>query len=207
MKLHIKNYGENHNAWQSYSDLMAGLVIVFLLASVGYLVNNDEGRKIKAIMAAQAELCEQSCYFRYDETYNRFECKLDIVFDEWDTRRDGWRPSEKHWTIPQQDRQSLINAGQELHDYIARMKKEYKDVEFEVLIDGRVSGSKDGPGCQQLSYMRAYKLYELWHNAGLFDNTKDNIHAAGSSIGGRGRAEDNIKDRTFKIQIIPYLTK
>lgn len=205
MKNPFKNPGEQHNAWQSYADLMAGLVIVFLIAAVGYLVSNDEGRKIKAIMAAQKELCEKSENFYYNEEYNRFECKIFVVFPNWDARRDA-RPQEVHWTIPTDNRDALVKAGRELKDYIDRMKNKYEDVEFEILIDGRISGSSDGPGCQQLSYMRAYSLYELWKSENLFDNTKDNIHAAGSSSGGRGRYGDE-RDRTFIIQIIPYLTK
>lgn len=207
MRNPFKNPGEGHNAWQSYADLMAGLVIFFLIASIGYLVNHDEGRKIKAIMSAQSELCEKSEYFRYNEEYHWFECKVDVVFDEWDVSRDGHRPSEKHWRIPDEASAKLIKAGSELHDYILRMKREYQDVEYEILIDGRISGNFDGPGCQQLSYMRAYSLYELWHREGLFDNKVDNIHAAGSSSGGRGRTGDVVSDRTFKIQVIPYLTK
>lgn len=205
MRIIFKNPGEQHNAWQSYADLMAGLVILFLIAAVGYLVSNDEGRKIKAIMAAQKELCENSEYFSYNEEFHSFECKVSVVFDNWDIRRNP-RPQEKHWTIPSSNREALLRAGHELKGYIDRMKSKYEDVEFEILIDGRISGNNDGPGCQQLSYMRAYSLYELWKDATIFDNTKDNIHAAGSSSGGIGRYGD-MRDRTFIIQIIPYLTK
>ena len=33
-RLNLKNKGEEHNFWQNYTDLMAGLLIVFIITSL-----------------------------------------------------------------------------------------------------------------------------------------------------------------------------
>ena len=81
MKIQFHNSGgESHNFWQNYTDIMSGLMIVFLLASLGYIVTHDEEQQIKAINEAYKELSDSSKYFKYSEKYNLFECLVDVRF-------------------------------------------------------------------------------------------------------------------------------
>lgn len=205
MKIFSKNTAEQHNFWQNYTDLMSGLMIIFLIASLGYVVSQDDSRKIKAIVNAQKELASHSKYFTYNEQYNRFECVIDVEFKAYSRVHNIELASQ----IPHKSESDLINAGKELRKFIDAQKSKYEGIGFEILIDGRAAGRyQSGTLVPQLSYRRAYSLYELWHKNGLFDNTKDNIHPAGSGYGGVGRYPDSDdRNRTFIISIIPFIKK
>jgi hypothetical protein len=205
MKIFGRSNGEMHNFWQNYTDLMSGLMIIFLVASVGYVVSQDDSRKIKAIVNAQKELADRSKFFTYNEKYNRFECTIDVKFPAYSLVHDIDKASQIHAN----NRKDLINAGKELRSFIDQQRAKYDGIDFEILIDGRAAGSfQKGTLVPQLSFRRAHSLYELWKQNGLFDNTKDNIHPAGSGYGGVGRysATDD-RNRTFIISIIPFIKK
>lgn len=205
MKIFGRASGEMHNFWQNYTDLMSGLMIIFLIASVGYVVSKDDSRKIKAIIGAQKELADRSEFFTYNEKYNRFECTIDVKFPAYSEVHNLYKASK----IPDNNRKDLINAGKELRSFIDQQREKYDGIDFEILIDGRAAGIyQSGTFAPQLSFLRAHSLYELWKEKGLFDNTKDNIHSAGSGYGGVGRypASDD-RNRTFIISIIPFIKK
>lgn len=205
MKILAKNTGEQHNFWQNYTDLMSGLMLIFLIASVGYVVSQDDSRKIKAIINAQKELANQSQYFTYNEQFNRFECIIDVEFAAYSLVHDIDVASQ----IPYKAETDLIKAGKELRKFIDTQKNKYEGIDFEILIDGRAAGHyQSGTLVPQISYRRAFSLYDLWYRNGLFDNTKDNIHPAGSGYGGVGRYPDfDDRNRTFIISIIPFIKK
>ena len=192
MKMSFKSQGVTHNFWQNYTDLISGLMIIFLIASLGYIVSKDEESKIRAIIKAQKELGDKSKYFEYNEIDHRFECITDVNFKALSQYHDMVKCS----TIPPEKKKDLINAGKELRMFINKNKSE--NIDFEILIDGK--SSKDNN--YELSYLRAKALYELWKGEGLFKNTEDNIHFAGSGTGGKGK-----KGRTFIIYVIPYVKK
>ena len=209
MKIFGKASGEMHNFWQNYTDLMSGLMIIFLIASVGYVVSKDDSRKIKAIISAQKELADNSKYFSYNENYNRFECTIDVNFIAYSITRNEKESS----VIPEQDRSELINAGRELRNFIDEQRAKYDGIDFEIIIDGRAQEGKkkrkisksDLQTINELSYLRALSLYSLWEENKLFNNKIDNIHAAGSGFGGVGRNPG--QNRTFIISIIPFIKK
>ena len=118
MKIFGRASGEMHNFWQNYTDLMSGLMIIFLIASVGYVVSKDDSRKIKAIIGAQKELADRSEFFTYNEKYNRFECTIDVKFPAYSEVHDLYRAS----MIPDNNRKDLINAGRELRNFIDKQK-------------------------------------------------------------------------------------
>ena len=196
----FKSQGVTHNFWQNYTDLISGLMIIFLVASVGYIVTKDEESKIKAIIKAQKELGEKSKYFRYNDQYQRFECKIDVKFKAYEQYHNVAVCS----TIDNVYYKDLINAGKELKEFIKDHKSE--NIDFEILIDGRVAANTSTDINYDLSYQRAKALYLLWKNNGVFDNKKDNIHFAGSGAGGVGKYGGD-KDRTFIVHIIPYVKK
>ena len=209
MKIFGKASGEMHNFWQNYTDLMSGLMIIFLIASVGYVVSKDDSRKIKAIIGAQKELADRSEFFTYNEKYNRFECTIDVKFPAYSEVHDLYRAS----MIPDNNRKDLINAGRELRNFIDKQKAKYDGIDFEIIIDGRAQEGKkkrkisksDLQTINELSYLRALSLYSLWEDNKLFNNRIDNIHAAGSGFGRVGRAPG--QNRTFIISIIPFIKK
>lgn len=209
MKIFGRASGEMHNFWQNYTDLMSGLMIIFLIASVGYVVSKDDSRKIKAIISAQKELADNSKYFSYNENYNRFECTIDVNFIAYSITRNEKESS----VIPEQDRSELINAGRELRNFIDEQRAKYDGIDFEIIIDGRAQEGKkkrkisksDLQTINELSYLRALSLYSLWEENKLFNNKIDNIHAAGSGFGGVGRNPG--QNRTFIISIIPFIKK
>ena len=199
MKIQFHNSGgESHNFWQNYTDIMSGLMIVFLLASLGYIVTHDEEQQIKAINEAYKELSDSSKYFKYSEKYNLFECLVDVRFRPLrEYSRAGLREASR---IPREKIDSLVAAGRELKNFISKQEEKHSWIDFEIVIDGRVA-MENNP---ELSYLRAYSLYKLWEEVQLFNNTDDYIHAAGSSNQGMGMRNDS-SDRTFKIIVIPFI--
>jgi hypothetical protein len=225
-KFRYNNDGEGHNFWQNYTDLMAGFLIVFILISVvawtrytnvigdeaemgDIKVTLEQLRKIKEFEEAQRQL--KSNYFNYNEQYQRYECTVDVLFAQNDEE------------IPNESISDLINAGKELELIIDKFNKSV-DIAFKVIIEGRAArhlnkGSKaenDAADAkvwayaETLSYNRARNLYNLWEKNGILDGIEKingEVFISGSGFGGQGRhsggAED--KNKTFIIQIIPYI--
>ena len=131
-RISFRNNGEEHNFWQNYTDLMSGFLIVFIIASIvayssykiyvdlyhekgiteaninDIIVNAELYQKIKEFQDAQKSL--QSDYFRYNSTYDRFECTVDVMFV----------PNKAD--IPQQNYQQLKEAGKELERILDSFK-------------------------------------------------------------------------------------
>lgn len=225
-KISFTNNGEDHNFWQNYTDLMSGFLIVFIIASIvayssykiyvdlyhekgiteaninDIIVNAELYQKIKEFQDAQKSL--QSDYFRYNSTYDRFECIVDVMF----------APNEA--TIPLQNYQQLKEAGRELERILNSFKKS-TNISFKVIIDGRAAKFADKAKTKQywdfserLSYQRAMNLYKFWNKNGILTNIEDlngEVFISGSGFGGQGRYEGLEEDRnkTFIVQIIPYI--
>lgn len=230
-KLNFKGEGEQHNFWQNYTDLMSGFLIVFIISSIvawyGYIqVRNSLGgdssanikvtikqsRMIREFMDAQKLL--QSDYFKYNEEYQRFECTVDVLFDEQDDK------------IPAANTLDLINAGRELESIIEKFNNSV-NVAFKVVIEGRAARHLNYPTkaeneaadkrgwkyAETLSYNRARNLYGLWQDNGILkdiEKMNGEVFISGSGFGGQGRYTGYGKDgedrnKTFIIQIIPYI--
>lgn len=228
-KLIFKEDDENHNFWQNYTDLMSGFLVVFIITSLvawyGYIkvtgaiggdsgnikVTIEQSRMIREFNEAQKQL--QSKYFRYNDTYQRFECKVDVMFREKDA------------TIPDNNKEELILAGRELEQIISNFNKSVK-ISFKVILEGRAArhliystkeenNQADLKGwsyAETLSYDRARNLYNFWSgNNILVDIEKMNgeVFISGSGFGGQGRYTnkpgEEEKNKTFIIQIIPYI--
>ena len=225
-KISFKNNGEDHNFWQNYTDLMSGFLIVFIIASIvayssykiyvdlyhekgiteaninDIIVNAELYQKIKEFQDAQKSL--QSDYFRYNSTYDRFECIVDVMF----------APNEA--TIPLQNYQQLKEAGRELERILNSFKKS-TNISIKVIIDGRAAKFAAKAKTKQywdfserLSYQRAMNLYKFWNKNGILTNIEGlngEVFISGSGFGGQGRYEGLEEDRnkTFIVQIIPYI--
>lgn len=228
-KLEFKDNGEEHNFWQNYTDLMAGFLVVFIITSLvawyGYIkvtgaiggdggnikVTIEQSRMIREFNEAQRQL--NSEYFRYNDKYQRFECKVNVMFERNDS------------VIPKANQADLIAAGKELESIIDKFNKSLK-ISFKVIIEGRAArhlnyptkaqnaqADKEGwSSAESLSYKRARDLFNLWKaNSILSDVEKLNgeVFVSGSGFGGQGRypntpGQEEL-NKTFIIQIIPYI--
>ena len=229
-RLNLKNKGEEHNFWQNYTDLMAGLLIVFIITSLVVWYNytllaktvgsNDGDIKIrleqliKIIEFNTAQKSLESEYFHYNEQYQRFECKSDIMFE----------PNLAN--IPADKEEVFVKAGEELVNTILSKFKESVNISFKIIIEGRAArhlnkGSKaENQAADQAvwktmeirSYERALSLYNLWKKNGIIssiESMKGEVFISGSGFGGQGRypntpGQEEL-NKTFIIQIIPYI--
>lgn len=151
-KLNFKNEGDEHNFWQNYTDLMSGFLVVFIITSLvawyGYIkvtgviggdggsikVTIEQSRMIREFNEAQKSLVSE--YFHYNEQYQRFECKSDIMFE----------PNLAN--IPADKEEIFIEAGKELVNKILSKFKESVNISFKIIIEGRAArhlnkGSKE----------------------------------------------------------------
>ncbi len=242
--------GEEHNFWMSYTDLMSGFLIVFIITSMiaykGYKVasiskadliekvnsltsenkalkkerdnaverageledelatikvSKEDFDKIKQFIEAQKNLNSQ--YFSYNAKYQRFECKIDIQFE----------PDK--YDIPSSDIDKLESAGNELLKIIKDFSTE--NISFKVVIDGRAAKHYDSDqnkkyfgSVQELSYNRARALYNLWDKKGIIhsiERKNAEVFISGLGFGGINRysGSEEYKNKTFIIQVIPYL--
>ncbi|MCT4600958.1 MAG: hypothetical protein N4A32_08700 [Marinifilaceae bacterium] len=234
-RINFKGEEEEHNFWQNYTDLMSGFLIVFIIASlVSYssyklyedlykdkgitegnindiIVNAELFNKIKAFQDAQKSLCRK--YFEYNEKYNRFEAKNQLLFNPGSS------------IIPKGDMPQLIAAGKELEQILSELPQS-KNVGFKVILNGRRAmdhkrypeynySNKERTREAQESYKRAQAIYRLWVTNNLFSAETlakygCEMFICGSGIEGANRyngfgknGED--KNKTVIIQIIPYL--
>ena len=138
-KLNFKNEGDEHNFWQNYTDLMSGFLVVFIITSLvawyGYIkvtgaiggdggsikVTIEQSRMIREFNEAQKSLVSE--YFHYNEQYQRFECKSDIMFE----------PNLAN--IPADKEEIFIEAGKELVNKILSKFKESVNISFKIIIE------------------------------------------------------------------------
>ena len=209
---------------------MSGFLIVFIITSLvawyGYIkvtrdiggdggnikVTIEQSRMIREFNEAQKLLVSE--YFHYNEQYQRFECKSDIMFE----------PNLAN--IPTDKEEVFVKAGEELVNTILSKFKESVNISFKIIIEGRAArhlnkGSKaENQAADQAvwktmeirSYERALSLYNLWKKNGIIssiESMKGEVFISGSGFGGQGRypntpGQEEL-NKTFIIQIIPYI--
>lgn len=229
-RLNFNVGGEEHDFWQNYTDLMSAFLIVFIITSIvawyGYIrvtgelggdggnikVTIEQSRMIREFMEAQKSL--NSNYFKYNDVYKRFECTVDVLFDENEAK------------IPTENMAELIAAGRELENIIEAFNSSVQ-VAFKVIIEGRAARHQNKGSdaeniaadksawsyAETLSYNRARNLYNLWIQNNILENLEEingEIFISGSGFGGQGRyvgygREGEGRNKTFIIQIVPYL--
>ena len=230
-RISFKEDGEEHNFWQNYTDLMSGFLIVFIITSlVAYgsykvyvdlyhskgitesnindiVVNANLYKKIREFQEAQKSINQK--YFKYNDKFQRFECTVDVMF----------LPESP--VIPEDCYKELEAAGKEIEEIVDKFK-ESANVSFKIVIEGRAARSHSNPNptsaqrayAARLSYERARNLHLFWKSKNLMKNIEDQngeVFISGSGFEGKGRytgygenGED--KNKTFIIQIIPYIT-
>jgi hypothetical protein len=175
-------------------------------------VTIEQSRMIREFNEAQKSLVSE--YFHYNEQYQRFECKSDIMF------------APNLANIPSDKEGVFVKAGEELVNTILSKFKESVNISFKIIIEGRAArhlnkGSKEANeaadkaiwhAMEIRSYERALSLYNLWKNNGIIDSIEKmngEVFISGSGLGGQGRYPNTPgqeeKNKRFIIQIIPYI--
>lgn len=226
-RISFREDGEEHNFWQNYTDLMSGLLIIFIITSLvaygsykvyvdlGITENNINDIKVSAELYKkifefqEAQKSSNHKYFKYDEKFQRFECTVNVTF----------KPGSP--IIPKSSLPELKEAGKEIEDIIDKFK-ESANVSFKVVIEGRAAIPHGRANLDStfiannaiLSYERARNLYLFWKKNNLLKDIKSKngeVFISGSGFEGKGRhtglgpnGED--RNKTFIIQIIPCIT-
>ena len=230
-RISFRDNGEEHNFWQNYTDLMAGLLIVFIIASLvtigkpnGGSAGKEEGESQVDTFAVGKDIYDMikefeeakdsignSNLIKYNEKYKRFEYSKEVLFEPGNAE------------IPKEYLPDLTAAGREIEKLIEVFDSaEY--VSFKIVIEGRAALSADSvknnpnyPSPAQktfadsLSYYRAHNLYLLWEKNKILNDidekSKGEIFVCGSGFGGKNRYKkgEEGKNKTFIIHIIPYI--
>ena len=218
-RIDFKDNGEEHNPYQSYTDLMSGFLIVFIIASVISITGIGAGPNGKGgdgnvteklrdaiieLQKAQKEISNKD--LEYDTLYNVLRLKREINFQ-----------AEKY-DIPEENKDYLIKVGESV-EKIADKFKNNEHIGLNIIIDGRIEAGKierQRGNQYRLSYNRALSLFYLWADENIvhlsYDDkpqsrssalTDKNVIIAGSGKGGEARIEG--KNKTFIIRLVPYV--
>lgn len=184
------------------------------------IVNHKLYKKIREFQIVSKTLGNQSKYFTYNEGFKRFECSIDVQFDP------GQAIIKSKYIEP------LDSAGRELENLVKVFQQKSDNIAFKVIIDGRAANNQnkninngknwtekdpEWKKMEVVSYERARAVRDLWKNRGIFNDNASlsnvDLIISGSGFGGKGRytqqrgsREDmEAKNKTFIIQIIPYI--
>lgn len=205
--------------WPGFADLMTGLFAVMLVLFVlSFKLFKDKELRLKEYATryqniAELELALQrldnSEYFEYQTQNRRYELKVPVYFDQWESE------------IKPEYRQKLVKAGKQLQALLQAADRQSieneQDVKYIVIVEGMAArdplntARNRDPGFIRetylLSYRRALALVNLWKENGIsFEKDKFEIIISGSGIYGSGRytssREEGLNKR-FLIQILP----
>jgi hypothetical protein len=211
----LKKVKDENNYWISYSDLMTGFLIVFIILTFVVYKNYkhktkeievllNEYKKIEEIKSALLNL--NTTYFTYDSINKRHELKISIEF------------SGGSHDIPEIYKVELIKAGKELERVINNVIGKDLNIRYMVIIEGMAarygSSSETWKNSDPdrikrtyiLSYHRARLLYKLWKENGIkINRANTEVILAGSGWFGAGRYTGALegKNKRVLIQIIP----
>lgn len=160
-----KKEKNNDNVWSSISDLMSGLMIVFLFTSVIFMSRViDENTNIKNQQQTVENIVttyEESKINIYEDLYNEF--KYDM--DRWDMEVD------KDGTIRFKEPKVFFDTGEsEIKDqfkntlnsffprYIGLIYKNYKDKVTEIRIEGHTSSEWEKETDTKTAYFKNMEL-------------------------------------------------
>jgi hypothetical protein len=218
--------------WVSYTDVMITLFFVMLAIAAISVYQLDEQartseeklRRIEKIQDLVKKLQDQTTedgkekLFSFNKDANRFEIKRNITFDQG-----------KFLIVNQSDRDYLIQVGKTIENLVAQAKKSTEGANLQtpgkvvgsasylIVIEGSASPEGDCVSNYELSYKRAYQLWDLWLNANLklkvpgFSDVQ--ISGSGSQSPDRVtkpclQLQDFIEDpslRRFKIHVVPLI--
>ena len=202
-RLQFKDNGEEHNSYQSYTDLMSGFLIVFMIASiVAIVIYKNKVSEYQAVIdwrkryEKTVEFIEGNGGITSGDIKVTFELSLAIdalrhaqeqinnKYIEYDAEHNMFRVMKyvdfdyQNPKIPEKDKQDLIDIGRSIQGIVAQFK-DNQYIGFKIIIDGRIGEgeSETIPGSQRnLSYNRALNLFNLWVDNNLIYLTYDSAH-------------------------------
>jgi len=202
----LRKNKEENNYWISYSDLMTGFLIVFIILT--FIVYKNYKHKTKEIEVwyneyKKIEEIKKSIkyidpkLFEYNLKYKKHILNLDVQFK---------RESSDINDISIQKLNQLKKAGKRIKTLIQDSLPQKLNIKYLIIIEGQASKDsyKDN---DVLSYKRALSLKQLWIDNGIDFSKMENCELiiAGSGIGGvpRVKPDNSKKNQRFLIQIIP----
>ena len=233
-KIQFKDNGEEHNSYQSYTDLMSGFLIVFMVASVIAIVIyrdaikwreehegivnfieatlNDEGGSGIDITEGDIQISLE--LYKAMNELRKAQEQINNRYIEYDSQNNIFRVRKyiefeyQSPIIPERDRADLSEIGRSIQEVVSRFENN-KYIGFKIIIDGRIGeGEKEKiEGSQRnLSYNRALELQKLWRNDSVI--SRDAMFAKKIIVAGSGldgESREPGKNRTFVIQVVPYI--
>lgn len=230
----LKDSSEDY-FWPSFVDLMMLLFFVMLVLFVlsykrfsdeenKFKIKESEYKKIEEVKNNLKVLMSDTNFFIYENDYKRYRLAQNILFYQSKYNIDVQ-------SIPDfaETQEQLISTGNKLKEIVENLKLQkesdttMKNLSYLILISGR---SSDLPGNNrnynyELSYKRAFSLYNFWITNIDFDFDSEEYHKlldfqiAGNGVGGIGRFpmyKDEVFDKeseemnqSFLIQIIPKI--
>ena len=228
-KFLFRDNGEEHNFWQNYTDLMSGLLIVFIIASIIAYNNFKEKEKLMSTLiemaggsktgdlsdvdkekleklVSNAELYERVKEFdKAQEALEHEYYHFDSKYRRYECIIDVPFASESS-TIPQRFNEKLEAAGRELTNILEKFPSE-KNVGFKVVVEGRAA--QKGKVCLH--------RYYLWKKIGVVDKIEKlggEVFVSGSGYYGKGRhtrqtdPQSNDPEglnKRFIIEVVPFI--
>lgn len=210
--------------------LFAVVLVLFILSfkqfdeeRKRFLVKQEEFKKIEEIKKNLEVLMDDKSFFIYEKDYKRYRLSQEIKF--YKNKFEIDKNSIENYDITYNQ---LLQTGNKLKSVINTLKEKkdndssMKELSYLLIISGR---SSDLPGDDrkfnyELSYRRAYSLYNFWIDNIDFDNEEYHklldFQISGNGTGGIGRMSNRnesgqfepeleMRNQSFLIQIIPKI--
>lgn len=201
-KISFKENGDEHNFWQNYTDLMSGLLIVFIIASIIAYKNYKEKERLMSTLIEMAggsktgnlndvdkeklqKLVSNAELYERVKEFDKAQEALEHEFYHFDSKYRRYECSidvqfeKDSFIIINEYIDSLKKAGLELTEILKEFPSE-KNVGFKVVIEGRAAkpygmalSSHNIEYAYNLGYKRALELYRLWNSINVIENIEN----------------------------------
>ena len=205
--------------WASYADLMTSLFFIMLVLYILTVIKlnntiNVQKQQIEMIPAVEENLKplkNENSLFLYEEKYKRFKLAFDVKFIE-----NRFQINNNELEDYQNTVNKIEQVGEKLKQIIDRLNEEkkhnlkLKNVSYILVISGYASRNGAEFHNYELSYHRAWCLWNYWISKGInfeSDEYKDliDLQISGNGWGGVGRDIIESNNQRFLIQIFPKI--
>ena len=193
-----KKKGEEHDFWMSYTDLMSGFLVIFIIAAIVYYIQNKrildafDGRSPQEVTSILNDIKAKGNMVNINQDFKDVFNKVDgieIMPDSVGSIRfypsDGSdKMFESNSAVMQDNLQSRIGAiGKKFVSRAIELKKEGKNI-LEIRIEGHTDTDGTFLHNMTLSSSRAFAVYKYIHdNCNLNDEEKKFVEDYMISVG------------------------
>ena len=193
-----KDKGEDHDFWMSYTDLMSGFLVIFIIAAIVYYIQNKrildafDGRSPQEVTSILTEIEAKGPMANINQDFKDVFNKVDgieIMPDSVGSIRfypsDGSDEMfESNSAVMQYNLQSRIGAiGKKFVSRAIELKKEGKNI-LEIRIEGHTDTDGTFLPNMTLSSSRAFAVYKYIHDScGLNNEEKKFVEDYMISVG------------------------